>query len=295
MERLKNWFQNWKEGLRNTYRLVVMNDNTFEEVGSYRLTQLNIYVLASSIFVILVCLVTMVIAFTSLKEYIPGYGDVNLKDQADRLERKVEAIEDELVARELYIERIQKVLTGGVDTTSYAKDDNDFDHMDTSSVGEPIPEDYAIRAEIERSDMQSIGDVALSVVSSDEGSLEGLHFYSPVKGAVISDEFQPKKDHYGIDLLGPKNTPIISTLGGIVILADYTYETGYVIGVQHSHNLLSFYKHNSKLLKKVGDRVSPGEALAVIGNTGELSDGPHLHFELWYKSKPVNPREYMIF
>ena len=295
MDKFKERWGEWLEGLKNTYRLVVMNDDTFEEVGSYRLTRLNVYIMVSSIFVVLVVLVTMIIAFTSLKEYIPGYGDVNLKGKSKQLEEQVYEVEKELLAREAYIKTIQKVLTGGVDTTSYARDDNDFDHMDTSSVGEPIPEDYAIRAEIERSDMQSIGDVALSVVSSDEGSLEGLHFYSPVKGAVISDEFQPKKDHYGIDLLGPKNTPIISTLGGIVILADYTYETGYVIGVQHSHNLLSFYKHNSKLLKKVGDRVSPGEALAVIGNTGELSDGPHLHFELWYKSKPVNPREYMIF
>ena len=295
MDKFNDWLNGWTKGIKNTYRLVVMNDETFEEVGSYRLTQLNVYIVGSSIFVILVLLVTMVIAFTPLKQYIPGYGDVNMKEKADKLERKVEAIEKELLARNLYLNTIKKVLTGGADTTDYSAEANNFDYDTASTDVEPIPEDYALRTEIEREEMRTIGDVAASFITREDNSLQQLFFVSPVSGAIVSDEFQPEQGHFGIDLAGSTGSPILSTLNGIVVISDYTFETGYVIGVQHSNNIVSFYKHNSKLLKKVGDKVKAGEAIAMIGNTGELSDGPHLHFEIWHNSKAINPREFIVF
>jgi murein DD-endopeptidase MepM/ murein hydrolase activator NlpD len=295
MDKFKERWGEWLEGLKNTYRLVVMNDNTFEEVGSYRLTRLNVYIMISSIFVVLVCLVTMIIAFTSLKEYIPGYGDVNLKGKSRELEQKVYEVEKELIAREAYIKTVQKVLTGGVDTTNYEAEGEDEMAYDTVEFNvEPIAEDYALRTEIERESMQSL-DNSNFRVSQDDSYLEQLYFTTPVRGAIVNDEFQPDKGHFGVDLLGSTGATIYATLSGVIIISDYTFETGYVIGIQHSNNFISFYKHNSKLLKKVGDKVQVGEAIAIIGNTGEFTEGPHLHFELWHNSKPINPREFLVF
>jgi murein DD-endopeptidase MepM/ murein hydrolase activator NlpD len=295
MDKFKERWGEWLEGLKNTYRLVVMNDNTFEEVGSYRLTRLNVYIMVSSIFVVLVFLVTMIIAFTSLKEYIPGYGDVNLKGKSRELEQKVYEVEKELIAREAYIKTVQKVLTGGVDTTNYEAEGEDEMAYDTAEFNvEPIAEDYALRTEIERESMQSL-DNSNFRVSQDDSYLEQLYFTTPVRGAIVNDEFQPDKGHFGVDLLGSTGATIYATLSGVIIISDYTFETGYVIGIQHSNNFISFYKHNSKLLKKVGDKVQVGEAIAIIGNTGEFTEGPHLHFEIWHNSKPIDPREFLVF
>ena len=295
MDKFKERWGEWLEGMKNTYRLVVMNDDTFEEVGSYRLTRLNVYIMVSSIFVVLVFLVTMIIAFTSLKEYIPGYGDVNLKGKSRELEKKVYEVEKELIAREAYIKTVQKILTGGVDTTNYEAEGEGEMAYDTAEFNvEPIPEDYALRTEIERESMQSLDNSSFRV-SQNDNSLEQLYFTTPVRGAIVNDEFQPDKGHFGVDLLGSTGATIYATLGGVIIISDYTFETGYVIGIQHSNNIISFYKHNSKLLKKVGDKVQGGEAIAIIGNTGELSEGPHLHFEVWHNSKPINPREFLVF
>ncbi|MGB0861502.1 MAG: M23 family metallopeptidase [Saprospiraceae bacterium] len=295
MDKFKERWGEWLEGLKNTYRLVVMNDDTFEEVGSYRLTRLNVYIMVSSIFVVLVVLVTMIIAFTSLKEYIPGYGDVNLKGKSKQLEEQVYEVEKELLAREAYIKTIQKVLTGGVDTTNYAAEASSEMDYDTAEFNvEPIAEDYQLRTEMEREAMQSL-DNSNFVTPQVDNSLEQLYFTTPVRGAIVSDEFQPDQDHFGVDLLGSTGSTIYATLGGVIIMSDYTFETGYVIGIQHSNNIISFYKHNSKLLKKVGDKVQAGQAIAIIGNTGELSEGPHLHFEVWHNSKPINPREFLVF
>jgi murein DD-endopeptidase MepM/ murein hydrolase activator NlpD len=296
MDKFKDWFSGWLVSLKNTYRLVIMNDDTFEEVGSYRLTRLNVYILGSSVFVLMIILVTMIIAFTPLKEYVPGYGDVNLKSQAQKLERQVNDIETEVNARDKYIRAIQIVLTGDVDTTTFqAPKDTEGDYSYTDSDLEPTEEELAVRAETERANMQQLNNGNAAVLSYNENTLDKLYFASPIKGAVVRDEFDPDKDHYGIDLLGAKGTPILSTLEGIVMMSDYTFETGFVIAIQHTNNLVSFYKHNSKLLKKAGDKVAVGEAIAIIGNTGELTNGPHLHFELWHNGKAVNPRDFIGF
>ena len=131
--------------------------------------------------------------------------------------------------------------------------------------------------------------------SNSSTRIAELYFTPPLRGGYITAEFQPSKKHYGIDITAPKNTPIQSAMDGTVIISDWTLETGNIIGIQHKNNLVSFYKHNSVLLKKVGSFVKAGEAVAIIGNTGQLSDGPHLHFEIWHNSQPVNPTNYINF
>lgn len=293
----KGKWQRFRERLANTYRLVVMNDETFEEVSSTRLSLLNIYVLLSSVLVIMAILVWLMIAFTPLRKYVPGYGDVMQDQEVRDLYRQVEDLEAELVTHRKYSENFRRILVGDVVT----EDDVpkiDPEMMDASTIdttAELSEEEMELRNELT---LEEVGVKAKAPrttnLSPKDTPLERLFFSSPVSGE-ISAGFMPDKEHFGVDVLAPKNTPIKAAMDGYVFLSDWTLETGNTIGIQHSSNLITFYKHNSVLLKEVGSYVKAGEAVAVIGNTGTMSNGPHLHFELWYKGKPIDPTEYIDF
>lgn len=295
-ERLKSWFIQTKERVQNTYRLVIMNDETFAEVGSYRLTLLNVYIALSTIIVIIAVLVTVSIAYTPLKRYIPGYsGNVSDDREVYELYRQVEKMEKELAANRTYTESVRRLLVGDpqtADEVPQAKDQLKDSSM--VEVGRTV-EDNQLRREVE---IAEIGEIASSGrvtnFSPRDIPLEQLFFSPPVNGE-ISAAFEVDKKHYGVDILAPKNTAIKTAMDGYVFFSDWTQETGYTIGIQHANNIITFYKHNSVLLKKVGSFVRSGEAVAIIGNTGTLSSGPHLHFELWHKGIPVDPAEYISF
>ena len=285
----KNKIKDIIHRLKSTYRLVVLNDETFEEVASYKLTRLNLYVFISFITVLLVILTFVMIIFTPLKEYIPGYGDLKTRNKVLELNDRYEEIENMMASREQYIQSLQTILLQKVDTTSYELAPKDFN--DSISNDEPSKEEYALRQDVEKREKFNIN--SLNSINGT-GKKNFNHMISPVKGH-ISAEFDLEKGHQGIDIIAPKGTAIKSIMDGVVIMSDYTLETGYTLGIQHDNNLISFYKHNSILLKKIGKFVKSGDAIAIIGNSGELTDGPHLHFELWYQGKPVNPKNYLNF
>lgn len=293
----KGKWQRFRESLANTYRLVVMNDESFEEVSSTRLSLLNIYVLLSSVLVIMAILVWLMIAFTPLRKYVPGYGDVMQDQEVRELYRQFEELEAELVTHRKYSETFRRILVGDVVT------EDDVPKVDLAMMDEAVVDSTA---ELSEEEMELRNELLLEEVgvkaksprttnlSPKDTPLERLFFSSPVSGE-ISAGFMPDKEHFGVDVLAPKNTAIKAALDGYVFLSDWTLETGNTIGIQHSSNLITFYKHNSVLLKEVGSYVKAGEAVAVIGNTGTMSNGPHLHFELWYKGKPIDPTEYIDF
>ncbi|PHN04092.1 M23 family metallopeptidase [Flavilitoribacter nigricans] len=293
----KGKWQRFRESLSNTYRLVVMNDETFEEVNSTKLSLLNIYVLLSSVLVIMAILVWLMIAFTPLRKYVPGYGDVMQDQEIRELYRQVEELEDELVTHRKYSENFRRILVGEVVT------EDDVPKVDPEMMDEAVAD---TAAELSEEELELRNELTLEEVgvkaqaprttnlSPKDTPLERLFFSSPISGE-ISAGFMPDKEHFGVDVLAPKNTPIKAAMDGYVFLSDWTLETGNTIGIQHSSNLITFYKHNSVLLKEVGSYVKAGEAVAVIGNTGTMSNGPHLHFELWYKGKPIDPTEYIDF
>lgn len=293
----KGKWQRFREQLANTYRLVVMNDETFEEVSSTRLSLLNIYVLLSSVLVIMAIVVWLMIAFTPLRKYVPGYGDVMQDQEVRDLYRQVEDLEAELVTHRKYSENFRRILVGDVvtedDVPKVDAEMMDAAAMDTTA--ELSEEEMELRNELM---LEEVGVKAkeprTTNLSPKDTPLERLFFSSPVSGE-ISAGFMPDKEHFGVDVLAPKNTPIKAAMDGYVFLSDWTLETGNTIGIQHSSNLITFYKHNSVLLKEVGSYVKAGEAVSVIGNTGTMSNGPHLHFELWYKGKPIDPTEYIDF
>lgn len=276
--------------LRNRYRLVILNDETFEERASFRLTRFNVYILASVVFLVVVLLIFSLVAFTPLKEYIPGYGDVNLRKDVVELEFKTDSLNNLVLKQDLWIKNIRNILQGNVDTTAIQiSKSRGYDSIDLDRVPE---EDLRLREEMERE--QKFALTFSENLSKDAFSLSQINFFPPLKGYVTAG-FSAGEDHFGVDIVAPQDEPIKNILDGYVMLATWTLETGYVIGIQHDYNLVSFYKHNSVLLKKTGNFVKAGDAIAIQGSSGELTTGPHLHFELWHEGSPVNPEDYIIF
>ena len=283
----------WKDRLRTTYRLVIMDDETFEEVSSYRLSLLNVYIAACTLFLFTALIVASIFIFTPLKQMIPGYGEVESNREYIRLRNKVNNLQSELSAQKTYTESIRRILMGDLEYTTDHTQESEM-HPDTMEPVQRIPEDEKLRREVNLDEKLDIAHANLKK-APDNGKqipMDQMYFIPPVRG-VVSAGFAPDKKHFGVDVLAPKNTPVKATLDGYVIASDWTLETGNTIAVQHGNELVSFYKHNSSLLKEEGDVVKAGEAIAIIGNTGTMSDGPHLHFELWKSGQPVNPEMYV--
>ncbi len=277
------------EKLKYKYRFVILNDETFEEKFNFRLSRLNVYTALGVGSLLLIALVTILIAFTPLREFIPGYTDVTIRKTGIENTLKLDSLENVLRQKEQYLININRIIQGEpinfndslvVDTTINYK----------NIVNEKIPEDSLLRVMIETEEKYNLFKSAGRTPSS----ISSLIFFNPLKG-IVTEQFNARKQHFGVDLVAPKNEAIKATLDGTVIFAEWTSETGYVIQLQHSNNLISIYKHNSVLHKKQGDKVKAGDVIAIVGNTGELSSGPHLHFELWYNGIPLNPEEYMLF
>ena len=283
------------------YRLVILNHDTFEEVGSYKLSPMNLYVTVSSLLVGFTLLVASLIVFTPLKRYIPGYGGIGGQRDFFVLEDRVDSLERALQAQQTYTKNFQKLLTGDVQRESDIPKDRTINKLDSNVNVEPSEAEMQIRAggssPFDGDDADKGGNTeggkALKVFARND-RLESMYLIAPMTGQM-SFGFSLKEKHYGLDIIAPKNTPVKAAADGFVISSDWTLETGNTIAIQHSNNVVSFYKHNSSLLKKVGDKVKSGEAIAIIGNTGEQTSGPHLHFELWKDGKPVNPLEYIRF
>jgi murein DD-endopeptidase MepM/ murein hydrolase activator NlpD len=277
--------------LRNKFRLVVMNDDTFEVKFSMLLSPLNLFTWGGLIVVALVILTISFVAFTPLREFIPGYADLNTRREASYAILKVDSLTKELALNAKYLDNIKRVMLG---RTLYEEDSlRKLNEQKTSSKIEYSlsKEDSILRAKIEKEDRYNIN---LSQSSNRSENMRNLFFFTPLKG-LVSSSFNTKEGHYGVDVIGPKNEIIKATLDGTVILATWTSETGHIIQIQHANNLVSIYKHNSVLLKKTGDIVRAGEGIAIIGESGELTTGPHLHFELWYNGSPIDPQDFMIF
>ncbi|MBL4592669.1 MAG: M23 family metallopeptidase [Flavobacteriales bacterium] len=275
--------------LKNKYRLVIVDEDTFEEKISLRLSQLNVFVVVGISSLVLILLVILLIAFTPLKEFIPGYANVNVRRQGVENFLKSDSIEVVLAENNLYIDNIKHIIQGDLiefDDESFI--DSTVNYKAIKNV--PIEEDSVLRNMIETEEKYHLFNKA----GSTPGNISSFIFLQPLKGTV-TNRFNIKKQHFGIDVVAPKNEAIKATLDGTVIFAEWTVETGYVIQMQHSDNIVSIYKHNSVLHKKVGDHVKAGEVIAIVGNSGELSTGPHLHFELWYNGIPINPEDYMMF
>ena len=277
-----------KRKLLHKYRLVILNENTFEEKISFKLSRLNVFVTGTLFIIALIGLTTLLIAFTPLREYIPGYSSTRLKRQATELTYKTDSLVTVLNYTNRYLDNVRLVLRGDIENNETNRDSLFEKYkLDPSTVDlTPIREDLLLREEVELEDKYNLFERNVENV----GSL----LFSPSNG-TLSQKFDPKTKHFAVDVVAPKDSPVKSIADGTVLFAEWTSATGYVIIIKHQDDLTSVYKHNGSLSKSQGDLVKAGEVIASIGNTGELTTGPHLHFELWKNGKPVNPLNYIDF
>jgi murein DD-endopeptidase MepM/ murein hydrolase activator NlpD len=280
--------KSWRDRLRIRYRMVVMDDSSFEEKASVTLTPLGIVVAASAITIVMTVLVISLIAFTPIREYIPGYGDQHMQDSLIALNEKTDSLIAETRAREVYLNNIRNILKGN-DTAVNIQNPTDTSGNYDSLNFNRSKEDSALRDEIETGD-----EYSLTIGVTKRTGISGYFFFAPVKGQITSS-FNLAEEHFGVDVASDENESVKATLDGTIISAGWNPQDGYVIQVQHGNNLISVYKHNAALLKKTGQFVKAGEPIAIIGNSGEHSTGPHLHFEIWYNGAPVDPQEYVVF
>lgn len=281
------------KNLKNKFRFVVLNDETFEEKFSLSLTRTNVWVFLGVASFTLIFLTASAIIYTPLKYFIPGFGDYNYRSQILQLQFKTDSLVNTMQARQAWLENLASVVEGQIDTTK-PKAGSKADVEDAKGKLNNVSEtDRELRKEVEEEE-----NFALTVNAGKGGGVvdevKRMHPIAPVVGSV-TDEYEPIKEHYGIDIATKQDEPIKAVLDGKVIAAGYTLENGHVITVQHANNLVSIYKHNARLARKEGDAIKAGEVIGFVGNTGENSTGPHLHFELWHEGKSLNPREYIVF
>ena len=282
-EKVRLW-----DRLKYKYKLSVINETSYEEVFNFRLSQLHVLTALSVLAVILVVLTILLIAFTDLREFIPGYPDGNMRQMIAQNALRVDSLENELLKRDRFFKSIRLVLNGG-DTTSLERSREDTARYRNDTIRFQISEqENEFRAAIEERERFNLS------LGMKEQNHDYYHFFPPVEG-IVTQSFDEKKRHYGTDIVAKANAKVAAVLDGVVIFTDWTVKTGYVIQVQHTNDLISVYKHNSILLKKQGDYVRAGEVLGVVGNTGEESSGPHLHFDLWRAGNPLNPENFIKF
>ena len=273
--------------LNNQYRLTIFNDSTFQSVWSMKLSRLKVFTFVSVASSIIIILVTFLISATGLREFIPGYPDAKQRQMLVDNALKVDSLETELAKRDQFFKGIKAIIEGEipednivVDTAAelYNVNFNEYNH-------DSIFQDNILAEQL---------SLSIQNNTRKRTELSEIHFYVPVKG-IVTNHFNLSSDHFGVDLVSEPNARISTVLEGTVIFSGWTLETGYVLYIQHDADLVSVYKHNAELLKTTGEKVKAGEAVAIIGNSGELSTGPHLHFELWHRGNAINPEQYIDF
>lgn len=293
----RRWWQRISfKKLNRKYVFLMSHEETMEPIVDFRVNLMNIIIITIASIVFLIAITTVIIAFTPLREYIPGYTDTSLKRELYALNRRADSIEQDLHRKDVYFNNLKLVIEGY---------DFDKDSLGTADIYSPMAtfdidtialhrsaQDSALRAEFEQDNMYNLPESNEYIKTTLHP--EGAKFFTPITGVVILP-YDPSNGHYGVDIASAENQVIKATLDGTVVYASWTLDFGYTIGIQHDNNYFSTYKHNATLLKKEGDYVKAGEAIAIVGESGEDVKGQHLHFELWHNGMSVNPQEYINF
>lgn len=276
---------------RDKFRFSITNDTSFEEVWRLRLTQYNAFLVVSILILFIIGGTYSLLAYTNLRELIPGYPDVTMRRNILMNAIRLDSLERELALRDKYFANLSAIISGMAPQEIYSTQDTTKNYKLISF--KRTPEDSLLRLKVEKDEKYNLmlGSSARQTVTS----FSGLHFFPPVKG-IISGRYDPRTGHFGCDIVTKPKSSVCAALDGTVLFTGWTMETGFVIQVQHVNNLISIYKHNANLLKETGDLVRAGEAISVVGDSGELyTSGPHLHLEIWYKGTPLDPEKHILF
>ena len=276
----------WKN-FKFKYKLTITNENTLEEIVGIHVSKLNgVSVLLSAVTVIFL-IASLIIVFTPLRNYLPGYMNTEIREQVVTNALRADSLQWLLDRQRMYIMNIQDIISGNIKVDSVHSIDS-LTEARTEELMKRTQAEEEFRKQYEETERYNLTTI------DNAQAVPGLIFFRPTRG-MVSSGFDANHKHFGIDIAASPNESVLATLDGTVILATYTADTGYVIQVQHSQNLVSVYKHCGWVLKKVGDSVKAGEAIALVGNTGEKTTGPHLHFEIWNRGRALDPSNYIVF
>ncbi|HLN74633.1 MAG TPA: M23 family metallopeptidase [Prolixibacteraceae bacterium] len=274
--------------LKDHYRLIIYNDSTIQTVWSIKLTPIKVVTLGGLGAIMLILLTSVIIAYTPLRENIPGYPSAKVRQQIIVNYMLVDSLENEIKIRDSYFDKIRTVFQGEVPPDETQENDSEIKTYDVKFKS--FNADSAFKEELEAEKQNSLATSPQKKASR----ISSLHFKSPLHGKIIN-KFNAKTGHLAVDVAGKLNARIESVLDGTVIFAGWTMDAGNCVYIQHDNNLISVYKHNGEVLKKIGDIVKAGDEIAIMGNTGELTAGPHLHFELWRNGSALDPDNYIDF
>lgn len=278
-------FSNW---LTNRYLLILRNEENFAEKTTISFTYAKL-ILVTFLILLVMMIASLYLSSTLMSQWFDPRHELIIMDRnLVDLAEQVDSLENQMKIKDQFIHNVQRVLIGDLEN-----EDSLFINASNDQVNvaiEPLPAiDSQFRKDFEESELSFLA--GNSSISQD---LEEQYFYAPIQG-IVTTEFNLKDEHYGVDVVSQLNEPVKSVAEGTIIFSDWTQESGNVIAIQHRGNIISVYKHNSALLKKVGTFVNSGQVIAIIGNTGEFTTGPHLHFEMWYNGHPVDPSEFISF
>lgn len=286
MKTKKEVKRNFLTKLLEKYRLVVLDDSTYEEKTSFKISRLNVFTHLLVLMFFIILTTSAILFFTPIREYIPGYSSVALQRQANSLSYKTDSLQQIVYLNDQYINSLKKVLTGDLETIEYNIDSIISKDLLDLQIIEKSKEDSILRQVVENEDKYNLNNIAKNK--------EYYMLISPIKG-IVSQNYSVAEKHLAIDISVDIGTPVKSIANGRVLLSEWTTQTGYVLIIDHGSDLVSIYKHNSLLLKAQGDAVKQGEIIAMSGNTGVLTSGPHLHFELWSEGFSIDPKTLIDF
>ncbi|HRG11047.1 MAG TPA: M23 family metallopeptidase [Cyclobacteriaceae bacterium] len=280
------------ERLTNKYLMVIRNEENLAETSNIGFTYAKVLVISVSLFVLLFAFSLFLSKTLLAKWFDPKHAQMEANKKLYELALKVDSLAIEVHQKDMFIQNFQRVLSG--DTASGFTDPAEAftsENRPVSAVGNMklAPSDSLFRQEFEKSEFSLV-----TLASGKYRELQEMFFFTPITG-FVSDHYDIKKGHFGVDIVAKTNEPVKCVADGVVVLASWTQDSGHVIAVQHRGNLVSVYKHNAGLLKKVGSFVNAGDIISIVGNSGEMTDGPHLHFEMWYNGNSINPEDFVTF
>ena len=276
------------KSLINDYKIVISSEDTFEEKLSFKANKINAFIIMLVYSIILIAFTISIVFFTQLRELVPGYSSSDLLNRAIYLTEKTDSLEQQIALNNKFYQSIEDVLSGKTEDfvpKEVLEADTNYNNFDIKTIN-PNIQDSILRSYVDNEDKFNL--------TKNELVIENKMFFTPIMGE-ITQGFNSKDNHYALDISADIGTPVKSILEGKIIFSEWSVDTGYVIIIDHGQDIISVYKHNSKALKKQNDFVQAGEVIAYSGNQGNLSTGPHLHFELWKNGTPINPQPLLNF
>ncbi|MBE6287499.1 MAG: M23 family metallopeptidase [Mediterranea massiliensis] len=269
------------------YKLTIINENTLEELVGLHVSKLNGLSVLLSVLLVLFLIASLIIAYTPLRNYLPGYMNSEVRAQIVENALRADTLSELLQKQQLYILNIQDIFEGNIKTDTIHSIDS-LTILREDTLIERSQHETEWRKQYEEREKYNLNDI------ETRSAIEGLMFYTPLRGSIVASMNNEDK-HFGTDIASKAGESILATLEGTVIMSTYTAESGYTIALQHNQELISIYKQCGRLLKQIGDKVKAGEAIAIVGKAEDVNNSPHLHFELWRKGKAINPENYIVF